>query len=97
MFADPIIGTELEEERTVETAVGTVIDVFDVSLKAHVRGLDTSIKALLLAECRLVLKEQRKPFGVAKGWRFRRLLKSFEALGHAVQAEAMKELDSWMV
>ena len=47
MFADPIIGSELEEERAIKAARCTVIDVLDARLIAHACGFYTGLETPL--------------------------------------------------
>jgi hypothetical protein len=64
MFADPVIGHQLEEERTVKTTRSTVVDILDAGLKAHSRSFDPRVKTLLLPRRDLILEYEAEPFGV---------------------------------
>jgi hypothetical protein len=96
VLADPIIRGELEEERAIQAARSAVIDVLDASLIAHPCGFDTRVKSILLAQRCLVLKQETEPFGMIEGAGLRRLFERPEALGHAVQAEAVEKFDGGM-
>src|SRR5262249_20165613 len=96
VFADPIIGSELEEERAIETARCTVVDVLDARLIAHACGFDTGVETRLLAQRGLGFEQETEPFGMVERTHLWRRLERPEAFGHAVQAEAVKKFDGRM-
>jgi hypothetical protein len=93
---DPVAGGELEKKGPVETAHGAVVDVFDTGGMAQLGGAGSGFEALLLAQRFFLFEEQRQPFGVFETARFGLAGEVLEALGHAVKAEAMQQIEGWM-
>jgi hypothetical protein len=93
---DPIAGSELEEEATIEAADGTVVDVLDAGGVTELGGSRPGLEPLLLAQGLLLLEEQGQPLGMFEASRFGVAFKILEALGHAVKAEAVQQIEGGM-
>src|SRR5665213_1477583 len=87
MLGDPVAAGELEEQRPVEAAHGTVIDVLDAGAMAQLGGAGARLEAILSAPGRLMLEQQAEPFGMAvldEHFEARRKLGSNEDTGYDV-------------
>src|SRR5215470_5413828 len=96
MLADPIIGSELEEDRAIEATGGAIVNVLNASLIPHACGLYASVKSLLMAHRDFILEQEAKPFVMLKRADIRCLFECPKTLGHAMQAETMEKLDDGM-
>ena len=63
---------------------------------AQPRGAGAGLEALLAAQGRLVLEQQAEPLGVIEGARLGVGVERLVALGHAVQAERVQEIEGRM-
>jgi hypothetical protein len=97
VFADPIAGGKLQEQRSVETARGAVIDILDARSMAQLGGPGTGLEAFLAPECGLALQQEREPFGVIEGGGLGMSGQFAEALGHAVEAEFVQQVEGGMM
>jgi hypothetical protein len=66
MLADPLAARELEEESTVEAAVGAEVDVLDDSRLAQPGLAQTAGELLVLAAGRFTIDEQPEPILAAE-------------------------------
>src|SRR5665213_703645 len=97
MLGDPVAAGELEEQRPVEAAHGTVIDVLDAGGMAQLGGAGARLEATLSAPGRLMLEQQAQPFGMAERaslWVGGQVL---EAFGHAVEAKLVQQVECRMM
>jgi len=94
--ADPLAPGELEEQGSVETAWGAVVDILDAGGLAQFGGAGPALEALLPAQCRLLVEQQRQPFRMIEASGLRMIRKVLEPLGHAVQAEVMQLVEGGM-
>jgi hypothetical protein len=73
-----------------------VIDVLDTGVVAQPRSPGTPLEALLPAQRCLVFEQEAEPLGMFEGVRLGGLFERLEALGHAVQTEVMRHVESRM-
>ena len=64
--ADPVSAGEIEEERAVEAAHDTVIDLQDAGGQARLGGAGAAIELLLLAQRRFLFEQERQPFSMVE-------------------------------
>ena len=76
--------------------MGTVIDVLDAGGVAEMGGASAGLEALLLAQRFLMFEDDAEPLGMRQGARLGVRLQCLVALRHAVQAEAMQEIEGGM-
>ena len=93
MLADPLAAGKLEEESTVEPAVGAEVDVLDYRRLAQPGLAQAAGKSLVLAAGRLAIDEQPKPIFAAEFAGIGRVLHLDEGVGHGGQAERAQALD----
>ena len=84
---DPFAADELVEQRAVEAARGTVIDVLDDGLLAQPGIAQPGGEPLVAAMGDLAIEEQAKPFGVGQARAFAGGFEFGEGLGHAGKPE----------
>jgi hypothetical protein len=93
---DPAAGSELEERGTVEPAMRVVVDILDAGGVTKARRAGAGLEALLAAQRHLVLEQQAKPLGVLERACLGVGIDLLVALGHAVQAEGVEEVERRM-
>ena len=93
---DPVATGELEEERAIEAADGAVIDVFDAGGLAQLGGAGAALELLLPAQGGFMFEQQRQPFGVGEIGGLGLGAEFLEALGHAVEAQGVEQVDGRM-
>lgn len=97
MLGDPAAGGELLEQRLVEPARRSVVDVLDRRLTVTQPGAaQPAVEALGVAGCRLAVEQQRQPFGVSQIGRIILSLELDEGVGDAVELERYELVDGGM-
>src|SRR5438309_8839406 len=92
MVADPLTGRELEEESTVETAVGAEIDVLDDGRLAQPGLTQAAGEPLVLAAGRLAIDEQPEPILATEFVGIGGILQLEKGIGHGGEAERAQAL-----
>ena len=93
---DPVAGSELQERGAVEPALRVIVDVLDAGGMTKPRRAGAGLEALLAAQRHLVVEQQAEPLGVFEGACLGVGIDLLVALGHAVQAECVEEVESRM-
>ena len=93
MVANPLTGRELEEESTVEAAVGAEIDVLNDGRLAQPGLAEAAGEALVLAAGRFAVNEQPEPILAAEFAGIGSVLQLDEGIGHGGEAERPQALD----
>src|SRR5947209_10132711 len=96
MLADPFTARELEEESTVEAAVGAEIDVLDDGRLAQPGLAQTAGEPLVLATGRFAVDEQPEPILATEFAGIGSALQLDEGIGHGGEAERPQALDRGM-
>ena len=96
MGIDPAARGEFLEQRAIETARGAVVDILDRSLMAQPGIAQASEQASVAAIADLLIEQQAEPFGMGQRCGFTGCFDLTEGLGHAVESELMKKIESWM-
>ena len=96
MGIDPAALGEFLEQRAIETARGAVIDVLDGGLMAQPGIAQAGEQALVTPIADLAIEQQAEPFGMGQRRGFSGCFDLAEGLGHAVEAELMKQIEGWM-
>src|SRR5215472_16804531 len=94
MLADPFAAGKLEEESTVEPAVGAEVDVLDYRRLAQPGLAQAASKSLVLAAGRLAIDEQPKPIFVTEFAGIGSVLQFDKGISHGSEAERPQALDS---
>jgi hypothetical protein len=76
--------------------VGAVIDVLDAGRMAKVCGAGAGLEALLLAQRLFVFEDDAEPLGMRQRARLGVRLQRLVTLRHAVEAEAVQEIEGGM-
>ena len=76
MRIDPAALGELLEQRPVEAARGTVVDILDRGLVAQLGVAQAGVQPPVASVAGLAVEQQREPFGMAAGRRLRRMRRS---------------------
>ena len=84
---DPFASSELVEQGTIETARGTVIDVFDNRIVAQPGRAQAAGQTFVAAMGHLAIDQQAEPVGMGQGCSFPRGFQFGEGLGHAGEPE----------
>jgi len=96
MDVDPAAFGELVEQRAVEAALDTVIDVLDGGLMAQPGVAQAGCQALVAAMAGFAIEQQAEPFGMAQRRGIAGCFDLAEGFGHAVEAELMKQVERRM-
>lgn len=96
MGVDPAALGEFLEQRTIEPACGTVIDILDGGLMAQPGIAQARQEALVTPMTELAIEQQAKPFGMGERRGFTGFFDLAEGFGHAVKAELLQQIESWM-
>ncbi len=75
-FADPIAAHQLKEQRAVEPARGSVIDILDRRQVAQLGALGPALEALLLTQGALALEQDAEPLTMAERMALRLAVRS---------------------
>ena len=94
--ADPVAAGQLQEQRPVEAARRAVIDILDTGGLPQLGGTGAALKAFLPPQRRFLFQQQGQPFGMRQAGDLRLRREFREALGHAVQAELVQQVECWM-
>ena len=87
MLADPLTARELEEESTVEAAVGVEVDVLDDGRLAQPGLAQAAGEPLVLAAGRFAIDEQPEPILAAEFAGVGSVLQLDKGIGHGGEAE----------
>ncbi len=87
MRVDPLAAGELVEQRTIEAARGTVIDVLDDGVVAQSGIAQPGGKTLVALMSDLAIDQQAEPIGMGKGCALAGGFEFSEGLGHAGKPE----------
>jgi hypothetical protein len=93
MLADPFAAGKLEEESTVEPAVGAEVDVLDHRRLAQPGLAQAAGKSLVLAARRLAIDEQPKPIFATEFAGIGSVLQFNKGISHGSEAERSQALD----
>lgn len=93
MLADPFTAREVEEESTVEAAVGAKIDVLDDGRLAQPGLAQTAGEPLVLAAGRFAVDEQPEPILAAEFAGIGSVVQLDKGIGHGGEAERSQALD----
>src|SRR5271165_1721285 len=93
MHIDPTAPGQFLEQRPVEAASDTVVDIFDSGLMAQLGIAQAGVQAPVTSVAGLPVEEQSEPFGMAQGGGFIGCFDLTEGLGHAVESELMQEIE----
>src|SRR5437870_1664071 len=96
MLADPLAGCKLEEEGTVEAAVGAEIDVLDDGRLAQPGLTQAAGEPLVLAAGRLAIDQQPEPILATEFAGIGGVVQLEKGIGHGGEAEGAKALDGGM-
>jgi len=96
MIVDPAALDKLGEQRAVDAARGTVVDVLDARLLAQFRVAQAGGEPLVVAQRGFTFEQQREPFGVAEACGLASCFDVGEGLGHAVEAEGVEAVEGRM-
>src|SRR5579859_1569336 len=96
MKIDPTALGEFLEQNAIETAGGAVIDVLDGGLMTQPGIAQPGEQALITPIADLAIEQQAEPFRMSQRRRFSGCFDLAEGLGHAVEAELMKQIEGWM-
>ena len=96
MVADPLAGRKLEEESTVEAAVGAEIDVLDDGRLAQPGLTQAAGEPLVLAAGRLAIDEQPEPILATEFAGIGSVVQLEKGIGHGGEAERAQALDGRM-
>jgi hypothetical protein len=96
MDLDPATVGEFLEQRAIETARGTVIDILNGGLMAQPGIAQAGEQAPVTSIANLLIEQQGEPFGMGQRGSFSGCLDLTEGLGHAVEAEVMKQIEGGM-
>src|SRR5438477_12932143 len=94
MDLDPATVGEFLEQRAIESARGTVIDIFDGSLMAQPGISQAGEQAPVASIANLLIEQQGEPFGMGQRGGFTGCLDITEGLGNAVESELMLLIES---
>lgn len=97
MLMDPTAVGELQEQRAIEPARRSLVDILDGCQVAQFGGAGSRLEPLLLSQCHLVLEQNAKPFHMVESFAFRIGCEIAQALGHAVEAELAQPVDRGML
>ncbi len=76
--------------------MGAVVDILDAGGMAQVGGASAGLEAFLLVQGLLVFEDDAEPLGMGQRTRLGVRLQVLEAVGHSVEAEAMKKFEGRM-
>src|SRR5205085_10743661 len=93
---DPLAIGELLEERAVEAAWGSVIDVLDAGRLAQSGISQSGCKPLVAAMGELAIEQEAEPAGVSERGGFVGSFEPGKRLGHAGQAKLAQLAEHWM-
>src|SRR4029077_11808727 len=93
MLADPFTARELEEQSSVEAAVGAEVDVLEDSRLAQPGLAQAAGEPLVLAAGCFAIDEQPEPILAAEFAGIRSVLQLDEGIGHGVDAVRRQALD----
>src|SRR5207247_2538387 len=93
MDLDPATVGEFLEQRAIESARGTVIDIFDGSLMAQPGISQAGEQAPVASIANLLIEQQAEPFGMGQRGGFTGCFDLTEGLGHAVETELMQQIE----
>src|SRR5215813_12622579 len=96
MLPDPLAAGQLEEESTVEAAVGAEVDVLDNCRLAQPGLTQPAGKTLVLAAGRLAIDEQPKPIFATEFAGIGGVLQLDKGISHGSEAERAQALDGGM-
>ena len=96
MRIDPLSVGEFVEERTIEAARSSVVDVFDGGLMAQPSVSQSRHKAFVTPMTDFAIEQESEPFGVSEVGGFVGRFDLGERLGHSVEAEFMQAVEGWM-
>ncbi len=91
-----MVGGEVLEERTVETASGTVIDALDGGRLTELGVAQAACEAAVVSGGDLAIDEQAEPIGVRHLGRLWIVLQFDKGIGHGGKAECTQALDGGM-
>jgi hypothetical protein len=93
---DPLAIGELVEERAVEAAWGSVIDVLDAGLLAQSGIAQPGGKPLVAAKAELAIEQEAEPVSMGERGGFIGCFELGKRLGHAGQAKLAQLVEHWM-
>jgi hypothetical protein len=93
---DPFAFGKLLEERAVETARATIIDVFNGRLMAQFGDTQSRRQPLVASPRGFAVEQQPQPFMVAERLRLAGGINFHKGIGHAIEAESVELLESRM-
>src|SRR5262245_23328799 len=93
MLPDPLAAGQLEEESTVEAAVGAEVDVLDNCRLAQPGLTQPAGKTLVLAAGRLAIDEQPKPIFATEFAGIGSILQFDKGISHGSEAERAQAFD----
>ena len=97
MLVDPVTGGELLEQRLVEPARRSIVDILDRRLAVAEPGsAQSALEALGVARCRLAIEQQRQPLGVPELLGSVLLLQLGEGVRYAVELQGSHLIDRWV-
>ena len=96
MGIDPATVGEFLEQRAIESARGTVIDILDGSLMAQSGIAQAGEQAPVASIANLLIEQQGEPFGMGQRGGFTGCFDLTEGLGHAVESELMEQIEGGM-
>src|SRR5215469_14109862 len=96
MLTDPLAGRQLEEEATVEAAVGAEVNVLDNRRLTQSGLAQATGQPFVLAAGRLAVDEEPEPMLAAELTGIGGVLQCDKGIGHGGEAERAEALDSGM-
>ena len=93
---DPLALDQLLEQRAVETAGASIIDILDARLLAQFGDAQPRREALVLPPGRLAIEQKPEPFVMAEAVGFTVGGDFGEGLGHAMQAKGVELIEGGM-
>lgn len=97
MVVDPAALDKLGEQRAVESARSTVVNILDAGLLAQLRVAQAGGEPLVMAQRGFTFEQQREPFGVTEAIGLAGCFDVGEGLGHPVEAEGVEAVEGRMV
>jgi hypothetical protein len=96
MRIDPLSVGEFLEERAIEAARSSVVDVFDGGLMAQPCVSQSRHEASITSMTDLAIEQEGEPFGMREAGGFVGRFDLGERLGHSGKAELMQAVEGWM-
>jgi hypothetical protein len=96
MGVDPGTLRKLLEQRTIESARGAVIDIFDGGLMAQPGVAQAGVQPPVASVAGLLVEQQGEPFGMGQRRGFTGCFDLTEGLGHAGKSELTQKIEGGM-